>query len=76
MTPSSQEMKSPANPGRFSIAMALAQLKFKGWGEIVYPQPQRYNPNYSLGPQILADGKPGILAYGLRRDGKDVLQII
>lgn len=63
----------PLGPKPHSIAMALAQLQFNGWGEIVYPQPQRYDPDYSLGPKILADGKPEILAYGLRRDGKDVL---
>ena len=63
----------PLGPKPHSIAMALAQLKFEGRGEIVYPQPQRYNADYSSGPRLLVDGKPDILAYGLRREGKDVL---
>ena len=63
----------PLGPKPHSIAMSLAQLKFNGWGEIVYPQPQRYNPNYSSGPLLLTDGTPDILAYGLRREGQDVL---
>ena len=63
----------PLGPKPHSIGMALAQLKFSGWGEIVYPQPQRYNPDYSFGQKLLANGKPDILAYGLRWEGRDVL---
>lgn len=63
----------PLGPKPHSIAMALAQLKFNGLGEIVYPQPQRYNPYYSSGPRLLTDNTPDIHAYGLRREGQDVL---
>ena len=66
----------PLGPKPHSIAMALAQIKFRGWGELVYPQPQRYNPDYSFGTRLLDNGRPDILAYGLRRDGKDVLEFV
>lgn len=65
----------PLGPKPHSVAMALAQMKNEKCSQLVYPQPQIYYPDYSNGVHLGADGRPSIIAYGLRRDYCDVLNI-
>ena len=63
----------PLGPKPHSLAMALAQMEFGTCSEVVYPQPLRYHPDYSLATATGREGVPAITAYGLRRDHQDVV---
>ena len=63
----------PLGPKPHSIAMALVQMQRQNCSELVYPQPQRYHPDYSYGVALDTGGRAGIVAYGLRREHLDVL---
>ena len=63
----------PLGPKPHSIAMALAQMTHPDNSQLVYPQPQRYYPDYSSGVRVEQDGRPSITAYALRRNHRNVL---
>lgn len=64
----------PLGPKPHSVAMALAQMGHATCSEVVYPQPQRYHPDYSLATARELDGTTAITAYGVRRDRRDVIE--
>ena len=76
MRPDALTTMLPLGPKPHSIAMALAQLKHQECSQLVYPQPQRYHPDYSAGTHMDFNGRPSILGYALRRDYHDVLGVV
>ena len=75
MEPGKSTTMLPLGPKPHSLGMALAQIRSPGTAELVYPQPQRYHPDYSLGVGLDPKGNPSIIGYGIRRDYKNVLEI-
>ncbi|WP_148290716.1 hypothetical protein [Sulfuricella denitrificans] len=61
----------PLGPKPHALAMALAHRKIGDTAEILYSQPHTYSPDYSHGIAKTRDGRSHILAYCLRREGKD-----
>jgi hypothetical protein len=62
----------PLGPKPHALGMALAHMRLDGNAEIMYSQPQSYNPNYSKGIARGEHGEPHIYAYCLKKDGRQL----
>ena len=60
----------PLGPKPHALGMAMTYLRLDSHANIIYPQPQIYNPFYSKGIAVLPSGEPAIVAYCLKKDGK------
>lgn len=56
-----------------ALAMGLAYIKDSGHSQVLYPQPNGYNPDYSIGIKRDASGIPEIYGYMLKREGKKLI---
>lgn len=62
----------PLGPKPHALGMAMAAMRLDGRSEILYSQPQAYRPNYSSGIAEDSNGRPQIMAYCLKLNGRDL----
>lgn len=60
----------PLGPKPHALGMAMAYLRLDGKAELIYAQPKSYLPNYSEGIAQDEHGRPAIVGYCLKRNGK------
>lgn len=60
----------PLGPKPHALGMAMAALRLNGTAQLIYGQPQAYNPKYSVGISRDAEGRPVVLGYCVKRAGR------